>query len=139
MSAPVDERWQAYARVTAGCLGTCGSALQRLGLGLADETALKDVFMAMYRCRIEMQDMDLPIIASLAGQIEAICGVLLIVGQGLDEETLFLLVEAYGALHASVEVSVACQRDIRLRDWAGLEQRLNARYDDFLLQRAGLR
>lgn len=128
-----NERWHGFAQVVGACLCAAGVALPSLGRCAGDQGALNALFMAMYRCRMAAQSMALPVAAAQAGRIEALSGLLLTFGMPLDDETLFLLVEACGSLHAAIEAAVLCRQDIHVPDYAALGPRLQAQYDAFLL------
>lgn len=136
MNDELNAKWDAYARATGGCLHAAGQALQQLGRCNDDAVALDSLFMSVRLFKLAAEDMGLPVIAGLARRIEELCGLLLTIGIPLDDETLFLLVEAYGGLLSGMEMSAVFWRDAGTQGAAALGQRLEARYGAFLLGEA---
>lgn len=132
MSNELNEKWDDYGKAASGSLFAAGLALQRLGLCASDETALDSLFMAGHEIKALAREMELPLLAELAEEFESLCGLLLTVGIGLDDHTLFLLLEAYAGMQAGVETSAVFWRDVTTGEVGALLSRLRQSYDTFL-------
>ncbi len=133
MSDELNRQWHDFARTAGGALAALRLALCHLGVASADAAAQESAWQAAHDLKVEARALGLAKLTALAGQVESLCCLMVVVGIELDEPTLFLLLEASGALQVAVESAVVFRRDATAATVDVLMARLAGHNDSLLL------